>query len=332
LVFSVLELTGFALAQDIGWVTGHSYIVYGPLSNASTTFMFESTPLFPDASRYWACVERHKISIFYTAPTAIRALMKFGEEPVRKHDLSSLRVLGSVGEPINPEVLSGSCLSGACALHSSVSIEQAWRWYHRVVGGNRCPIADTFWQTETGGHMLTPLPFATPTKPGSATLPFFGVQPALLEATTGAVLSDTKASGVLVFTQSWPGMSRTIYRDHARFLTTYLSPYPGYYFTGDGADRDEDGYYWITGRVDDVMNISGHRIGSAEVESALVLHPAIAEAAVIGIPHDIKGTSMFAYVIPKQGFSHTPQLVADLKAQVCVHLSLHACAVLTMFQ
>jgi acetyl-CoA synthetase len=276
-------------------VTGHSYIVYGPLANASTTFMFESTPLFPDASRYWASVERHRISIFYTAPTAIRALMKFGEAPVAKHDLSTLRVLGSVGEPINPE---------------------AWRWYHRVVGGARCPIVDTFWQTETGGHMLTPLPFATPTKPGAATLPFFGVEPLLLDAQSGAVLTETKASGVLVFARAWPGMARTIYRDHQRFLTTYLTPYAGYYFTGDGADRDADGYYWITGRVDDVMNVSGHRIGSAEVESALVLHPSIAEAAVIGIPHDIKGTAMFAYVTPKQGVTVSPQLISELRAQV----------------
>lgn len=363
LVFDVRENDVYACMADIGWVTGHSYIVYGPLANASTTFMFESTPLFPDASRYWASVERHRISIFYTAPTAIRALMKFGEAPVAKHDLSSLRVLGSVGEPINPE---------------------AWRWYHRVVGGARCPIVDTFWQTETGGHMLTPLPFATPTKPGAATLPFFGVEPLLLDAQSGAVLTETKASGVLVFARAWPGMARTIYRDHQRFLTTYLTPYAGYYFTGDGADRDADGYYWITGRVDDVMNVSGHRIGtvqnrftkneclcilycsnrtppiqplvhkysvqmpiisrgkihdfkwlfsiqvsrfytisvrhlrtgSAEVESALVLHASIAEAAVIGIPHDIKGTAMFAYVTPKQGVAVTPQLISELRAQV----------------
>jgi acetyl-CoA synthetase len=224
----------FGCVADVGWITGHSYIVYGPLVNGATTFMFESTPLYPDAGRYWDMVQRHKINILYTAPTAIRALMKYGEEPVKKYDLSSLKVLGSVGEPINPE---------------------AWRWYNTVVGGNRCPIVDTYWQTETGGIVITPLPGATPTKPGSATFPFFGINPVLLDAQTGEVLKGDETSGVLAISQPWPGMARTVYGDHTRYQSVYLAPYKGYYFTGDGATRDKDGYYWITGRVDGMILI-----------------------------------------------------------------------------
>ena len=259
---------------DVGWITGHSYIVYGPLANGATTLMFEGIPTYPDASRCWEIIDKHQVNIFYTAPTALRQLMAQGDDYVRKCSRSSLTILGSVGEPINPE---------------------AWEWYHRVVGDGRCPIIDTWWQTETGGIMITPLPGATVLKPGSAGLPFFGVQPALMD-TEGNLIEDQAASGNLVITGSWPGQIRTVYGDHQRVIDTYYSTYQGYYFTGDGARRDEDGYYWITGRVDDVMNVSGHRIGTAEVESALVLHPRVAEAAVVGFPHDVKGEAIYAYV------------------------------------
>ena len=259
---------------DVGWITGHSYIVYGPLANGATTLMFEGVPTYPDASRCWQIVDKHQVNIFYTAPTAIRQLMAQGDEFVTGSSRATLRLLGSVGEPINPE---------------------AWHWYHRVVGDERCPIVDTWWQTETGGIMITPLPGATALKPGSATRPFFGVQPALMDA-EGRLIEVQEASGNLVITASWPGQIRTVYGDHQRVIDTYYSTYPGYYFTGDGARRDADGYYWITGRVDDVMNVSGHRIGTAEVESALVLHEAVAEAAVVGFPHDIKGEGIYAYV------------------------------------
>ncbi len=273
-VFDLHEDSVYFCAADIGWVTGHSYIVYGPLANGATTVMFESTPLYPDASRYWRVVEDLKVSIFYTAPTAIRAIAREGDDPVLNHDRSSLRVLGTVGEPINPEV---------------------WEWYHDVVGEGRCAIVDTWWQTETGGIMITPLPGATPCKPGSATFPFFGIEPALVDG-DGEIIEGNDVEGNLVMLRSWPGQARTIYGDHARFAETYFSQYPGRYFTGDGCRRDEDGFYWITGRVDDVINVSGHRMGTAEVESALVAHDSVAEAAVVGFPHDLKGSGIFAYV------------------------------------
>jgi acetyl-CoA synthetase len=275
---------------DVGWVTGHSYIVYGPLANGATTLMFEGVPTYPDASRCWQVVDKHKVNIFYTAPTAIRALMGLGDAPVKKTDRGSLRLLGTVGEPINPE---------------------AWEWYHRVVGEDRCPIVDTWWQTETGSIMIAPIPGATDTKPGSATLPFFGVQPALVDA-DGKEL-DGAASGNLVIKCSWPSQIRTVYGDHQRMIDTYFSTYKGTYFTGDGARRDEDGYYWITGRVDDVLNISGHRLGTAEIESALVLHPAVAEAAVVGYPHDIKGQGVYAYVNLMAGHSGDEALATELR-------------------
>ncbi|WP_376871456.1 acetate--CoA ligase [Albirhodobacter sp. R86504] len=265
----------FWCTADVGWVTGHSYIVYGPLANGATTLMFEGVPTYPDAGRFWEVCAKHKVNQFYTAPTAIRALMGQGTDWVEKHDLSSLRVLGSVGEPINPE---------------------AWVWYDTHVGKGKCPIVDTFWQTETGGHMLTPLPGATATKPGSATHPFFGVKPVVLDPATAEIQSETQAEGVLCISDSWPGQMRTLWGDHERFEEAYFSQYKGYYFTGDGCRRDEDGYYWITGRVDDVINVSGHRMGTAEVESALVAHAAVAEAAVVGFPHDIKGQGIYAYV------------------------------------
>jgi acetyl-CoA synthetase len=258
---------------DVGWVTGHSYIVYGPLSNGATTLIFEGLPTYPTSARCWEVIDKHKVNIFYTAPTAIRALMREGEGPVKKTSRASLRLLGSVGEPINPE---------------------AWLWYYRVVGDERCPIVDTWWQTETGGILISPLPGATALKPGSATRPFFGIQPALVDAEGKFI--EGPASGNLVLMDSWPGQMRTVYNDHARFFDTYFSAYPGMYFTGDGARRDEDGYWWITGRVDDVINVSGHRIGTAEVESALVSHSKVAEAAVVGMPHDIKGSGIYAYV------------------------------------
>lgn len=258
---------------DIGWITGHSYCVYGPLANGATSLIFGGVPNYPDASRFWQVIDEHKVNLFYTAPTAIRALMREGNSFVEKCDLSTLRILGTVGEPINPE---------------------AWHWYHEVVGKGNCRIVDTWWQTETGGHLITPLPGATDLKPGSASLPFFGVEPVIVDSEgkeqTGA------AEGILLIKQDWPGMMRDIWGDHERFIQTYLAPYPGYYFTGDGARRDEDGYYWITGRVDDVLNVSGHRIGTAEVESALVLHPAVAEAAIVGYPHEVKGQGIYAYV------------------------------------
>ena len=280
---------------DVGWVTGHSYIVYGPLANGATTLMFEGVPTWPDASRFWQVCEKHKVNIFYTAPTAIRALMGQGRELVDRCDLSSLRILGSVGEPINPE---------------------AWNWYDEVVGQHRCPIVDTWWQTETGGILITPLPGAIPTKPGSATKPFFGVQPAVLDPQTGAEITETEAAGVLAIADSWPGQMRTIFGDHDRFVDTYFSQYKGYYFTGDGCRRDADGYYWITGRVDDVINVSGHRMGTAEVESALVAHAKVSEAAVVGYPHAIKGQGIYAYVTLMAGAEYTDALKKELVAWV----------------
>jgi acetyl-CoA synthetase len=276
---------------DIGWVTGHSYIVYGPLANGATTIMFEGIPTYPDAGRFWDVVDRLKVTQFYTAPTAIRTLMSHGEEVPSNYDLSTLRVLGSVGEPINPE---------------------AWRWYHKNIGRGRCPIVDTWWQTETGGILITPLPGCTPTKPGSATFPFFGVKPVVIEAETGKVLKGNGVEGVLAIEEPWPSQMRTIFGDHNRFEETYFRLYPGYYFTGDGCRRDEDGYYWITGRVDDVINVSGHRIGTAEVESALVLHNKVAEAAVVGFPHEIKGQGIYAYVTLMAGVESNEGLRKEL--------------------
>ena len=278
---------------DVGWITGHSYILYGPLANGATTLMFEGVPTYPDASRFWQVVDKHQVNIFYTAPTAIRALMSQGDAPVQASSRNSLRLLGTVGEPINPE---------------------AWEWYFRVVGANRCPIVDTWWQTETGGILITPLPGATDLKPGSATRPFFGIVPALLDADGKELEGAT--SGNLVITRSWPGQMRTVYGDHERFVQTYFSTYPGYYMTGDGARRDEDGYFWITGRVDDVINVSGHRMGTAEVESALVLHAKVAEAAVVGYPHDIKGQGIYAYVTPMAGVAPDEALRKELIALV----------------
>ncbi|MEM9369718.1 MAG: acetate--CoA ligase [Pseudomonadota bacterium] len=280
---------------DVGWVTGHSYIVYGPLANGATTLMFEGVPTYPDASRFWQVCEKHQVNQFYTAPTAIRALMGQGTEFVERCDLSSLRILGTVGEPINPE---------------------AWNWYNDVVGQGRCPIVDTWWQTETGGHMITPLPGATPTKPGSATNPFFGVQPAVLEPQSGAEIEATEAEGVLCIKDSWPGQMRTVWGDHERFVKTYFSDYKGYYFAGDGCRRDADGYYWITGRVDDVINVSGHRMGTAEVESALVAHAKVAEAAVVGYPHQIKGQGIYCYVTLMSGEEPTEDLRKELRQWV----------------
>ncbi|MEI8143822.1 MAG: acetate--CoA ligase [Alphaproteobacteria bacterium] len=274
---------------DVGWVTGHSYIVYGPLANGATTLMFEGIPTYPSISRFWDVVDKHKVNIFYTAPTAIRSLMGAGEEPVKRTSRASLRLLGSVGEPINPE---------------------AWEWYHRVVGGGRCPIVDTWWQTETGGILITPLPGAIAQKPGSATRPFFGVKPEIVDA-AGEVLSGA-CEGNLVIADSWPGQMRTVFGDHDRFVQTYFSAYAGKYFTGDGCRRDADGYYWITGRVDDVINVSGHRMGTAEVESALVAHPKVSEAAVVGYPHDIKGQGIYAYVTLMTGEQPTEELRKEL--------------------
>jgi len=278
---------------DVGWVTGHSYIVYGPLANGATTLMFEGIPNYPTISRFWDVVDKHQVNIFYTAPTAIRSLMGAGEDPVKKTSRKSLRLLGSVGEPINPE---------------------AWEWYYRVVGENRCPIVDTWWQTETGGILITPLPGATALKPGSATRPFFGVKPEIVDA-NGEVLEGA-TEGNLVISDSWPGQMRTVYGDHERFVQTYFSTYPGKYFTGDGCRRDEDGYYWITGRVDDVINVSGHRMGTAEVESALVAHPAVSEAAVVGYPHDLKGQGIYAYVTVMEGVEASEALRKELVAHV----------------
>ena len=275
---------------DVGWVTGHSYIVYGPLANGAVTLMFEGVPTYPDSSRFWRVVEKHKVNTFYTAPTAIRALMREGDKPVTVCDRSSLRLLGSVGEPINPE---------------------AWMWYHNVVGEKRCPIVDTWWQTETGGILITPLPGATATKPGSATKPFFGIQPVLVDGDNNIL--DGASDGNLCIGHSWPGQMRTVYGDHQRFIETYFTTFPGRYFTGDGARRDEDGYFWITGRVDDVLNVSGHRMGTAEVESALVAHPKVAEAAVVGYPHDIKGQGIYAYVTLVADAVADDQLATELR-------------------
>jgi acetyl-CoA synthetase len=274
---------------DVGWVTGHSYILYGPLANGAVTLMFEGVPNYPDSSRFWRVIDKHKVNSFYTAPTAIRALMREGDEPVKKTSRKSLRILGSVGEPINPE---------------------AWLWYHRVVGEERCPIVDTWWQTETGGHLITPLPGATALKPGSATRPFFGIKPEIVDGEGHPLAGATE--GNLCILDSWPGQMRTVYGDHQRFIETYFSTFPGQYFTGDGCRRDEDGYYWITGRVDDVLNVSGHRLGTAEVESALVAHPSVAEAAVVGFPHDIKGQGIYAYVTLNVGVSADDALRKEL--------------------
>ncbi len=290
-VFDYHEGDIFWCTADVGWVTGHSYIVYGPLANGATTLMFEGVPTYPDCSRFWQVCETHRVNQFYTAPTALRALMGQGDEWVKKCDLSSIRVLGTVGEPINPE---------------------AWSWYHNVVGNGRCPIVDTWWQTETGGHLITPLPGAIPTKPGSATKPFFGVVPAILDPQTGEEVHTDEAEGVLCIKDSWPGQMRTVFGDHQRFMDTYFGHYPGYYFTGDGCRRDSDGYYWITGRVDDVLNVSGHRMGTAEVESALVAHSAVSESAVVGFPHDIKGQGIYAYVTLMKGIEPNDALKAEL--------------------
>jgi acetyl-CoA synthetase len=278
LIFDVRDDDIYWCTADVGWVTGHSYIVYGPLANGATTLMFEGVPNYPDAGRFWQTVDKHKVTIFYTAPTAIRALMREGDAPVKSWSRRSLRLLGSVGEPINPE---------------------AWEWYHRVVGDGRCPVVDTWWQTETGGILISPLPGAIDQKPGSATLPFFGVKPAIVDG-EGKTLEGV-AEGNLVIADSWPGQMRTVFGDHQRFIDTYFKTFPGRYFTGDGAKRDEDGYYWITGRVDDVLNVAGHRLGTAEIESALVAHPKVAEAAVVGYPHDIKGQGIYAYVTLNAG-------------------------------
>jgi len=292
-VFDLKEDDVFWCTADVGWVTGHSYIVYGPLANGATSLMFEGVPNYPDFSRFWRVVDKHRVTIFYTAPTAIRALMREGDAPVQATSRQSLRLLGSVGEPINPE---------------------AWRWYHEVVGDSRCPIVDTWWQTETGGILISPLPAAIAQKPGSATLPFFGVQPALVD-THGAII-EGEGEGNLVLLDSWPGQMRTVYGDHQRFIDTYFRTYPGMYFTGDGCRRDADGYYWITGRVDDVINVSGHRIGTAEVESALVSHPKVAEAAVVGCPHEIKGQGIYAYVTLNAGENPSDALRKELIAWV----------------
>ncbi len=293
LVFDYRPGEVYWCTADVGWVTGHTYIVYGPLANGATTLMFEGVPTWPDVGRFWQVVDKHQVNIFYTAPTAIRSLIRDGEAPVKKHSRASLRVLGSVGEPINPE---------------------AWLWYYRVVGDERCPIVDTWWQTETGGILISPLPGAVAQKPGSATLPLPGVQPALVDG-EGKLLTGA-AEGNLVITDSWPGQMRTVYGDHPRFVQTYFSTFPGMYFTGDGARRDEDGYWWITGRVDDVINVAGHRMGTAEVESALVAHPKVAEAAVVGMPHDIKGQGIYAYVTLKTGEEPTDALKKELIAWV----------------
>ncbi|QIL19535.1 acetate--CoA ligase [Thermomonas sp. HDW16] len=292
-VFDLKDDDVFWCTADVGWVTGHSYIVYGPLANSATEVIFEGVPNFPDASRFWQTIDKHQVTIFYTAPTAIRALMREGDAPVKKAARTSLRLLGTVGEPINPE---------------------AWRWYFEVVGDGRCPIVDTWWQTETGGILISPLPGAIDAKPGSATKPFFGVQPAIVDA-EGRML-DGATEGNLVLLDSWPGQMRTVYGDHQRFIDTYFKTYPGSYFTGDGCRRDADGYYWITGRVDDVINVSGHRIGTAEVESALVSHHDVAEAAVVGFPHDIKGQGIYAYVTLKEGITASDELRKALVQQV----------------
>jgi acetyl-CoA synthetase len=289
-VFDYHDSDIYWCTADVGWVTGHSYIVYGPLANGATTLMFEGVPNYPDPSRFWQVVDKHKVNTFYTAPTAIRALMGAGDDYVTCTSRTSLKLLGTVGEPINPE---------------------AWEWYYRVIGGERCPIVDTWWQTETGGILITPLPGATKLKPGSATLPFFGVQPAVVD--TEGNLLEGAVSGNLVILDAWPGMARTVYGDHKRFMDTYFSDYKGKYFTGDGCRRDDEGYYWITGRVDDVINVAGHRMGTAEVESALVSHPKVSEAAVVGYPHDIKGQGIYCYVTLIAGENGSEALALELR-------------------
>jgi acetyl-CoA synthetase len=297
-VFDYREGEIYWCTADVGWVTGHSYIVYGPLANGATTLIFEGVPNYPDPSRFWQVVDKHQVSIFYTAPTAIRALMREGEDYVRRTSRRSLRILGTVGEPINPE---------------------AWLWYYDNVGEQRCPIVDTWWQTETGGILITPLPGATPLKPGSATRPFFGVEPLLVDNDGNRIVGP--GEGNLCLARSWPGQMRTVYGDHRRFVDTYFSTFPGFYFTGDGARRDEDGYYWITGRVDDVINVAGHRLGTAEIESALVAHPKVAEAAVVGYPHDIKGQGIYAYVTLRVDETPSEELRRELVAWVRQEIS-----------
>jgi acetyl-CoA synthetase len=293
-VFDIREDDVYCCAADVGWITGHSYIVYGPLANGSTSVMFESIPTYPDSGRYWDMVDRLGITVFYTAPTAIRAIAREGSEPVKRYSRQSLRVLGTVGEPINPE---------------------AWRWYYKVVGEERCSVVDTYWQTETGGHMITGLAGAIEMKPGSASVPFFGVKPSIVNE-EGTELQGNDVGGRLCIDRSWPGMMRTVYGDHERFVQTYLTTYPGRYFTGDGAYRDRDGYYWVTGRVDDVLNVAGHRIGTAEVEGALVGHPSCAEAAVVGFPHEVKGQGIYAFVTLAAGYSPSPDLAKELRQAV----------------
>ncbi|MBP7370278.1 MAG: acetate--CoA ligase [Arenimonas sp.] len=298
MVFDLKPNDVYWCTADVGWITGHSYLLYGPLANATTTLMFEGVPSYPDYSRFWQVVDKHQVTIFYTAPTAIRALMREGNAPVQKYSRKSIRLLGTVGEPINPE---------------------AWTWYHRVVGDGRCPVVDTWWQTETGGILIAPFPAATDLKPGSATLPFFGVQPTLVDAQGNRI--DGAGEGNLVILDSWPGQMRSVYGDHQRFFETYFSAYPGTYFTGDGARRDADGYYWITGRVDDVLNVSGHRLGTAEIESALVAHPSVAEAAVVGAPHDIKGQGIYVFVTLNVGVLESEELRKELILHVRQHIS-----------
>lgn len=294
-IFDYHENDIYFCTADVGWVTGHSYVIYGPLANGATSVLFESIPTYPDAGRYWKVIEDLKATIFYTAPTALRSLAQFGDDFVNKHDRSSMRILGTVGEPINPEI---------------------WEWYHDVVGEKRCDIVDTWWQTETGGILISPIPGVTPTKPGSATLPFFGVEPVIVQPENGEELKGNKVEGALCLKHSWPGQARTIYKDHARFVETYFTQYKGLYFTGDGCRRDEDGYYWITGRIDDVLNVSGHRLGTAEIESALMEHEDIAEAAVVGMPHDIKGVGIYAYVILYKDKEQTPKFIDSIKEVV----------------
>ncbi len=302
-VFDYHDGDVYFCTADIGWVTGHSYVVYGPLANGATSVLFESIPNYPDAGRYWQIVQDLGVNIFYTAPTALRTLAQFGDSFVKKYDLSSVRILGTVGEPINPEI---------------------WKWYHDVVGDGRCDIVDTWWQTETGGILITPIPGVTPTKPGSATLPFFGVQPIIVKPETGEELKGNGVEGALCLKTSWPGQARTIFKDHARFVETYFTQYPGLYFTGDGCRRDEDGYYWITGRIDDVLNVSGHRLGTAEIESALMEHADVAEAAVVGMPHDIKGVGIYAYVILYQDQDLTTDFLESIKEVVRVKIGRFA--------
>lgn len=294
-IFDYHEKDIYFCTADVGWVTGHSYVIYGPLANGATSVLFESIPTYPDPGRYWQVINDVKATIFYTAPTALRSLAGFGDEHVKKHDRSSVRILGTVGEPINPEI---------------------WKWYHDVVGEKRCDIVDTWWQTETGGILISPIPGVTPTKPGSATLPFFGVQPVVVKPESGEVVEGNGIEGALCLKGSWPGQARTIYKDHARFVETYFAQYQGFYFTGDGCRRDEDGYYWITGRIDDVLNVSGHRLGTAEIESALIKHPDVAEAAVVGFPHDIKGTGIYAYVVLQKKIQSTPEYIDSIKEVV----------------